>query len=135
MSFIHDMMRVHRVLCIQSTCIVYTISYICGLMSHTAQCLRTPCIITFTRMRRRVLRSHDGVCLCGYSCEQQNFVIHIHTCYLTNTRYFGITCSGITLYMLCYGYLDGGSAGFLDLLMMKSKAAVAMSFAACCASD
>lgn len=99
MSFIRDLRRVHRVLCIQSTWIVYAISYIRGLTSHTMQCLHTSCVIAFTHMRRRVLRSHDGVCLFGCSHNQQNFVIHIHTCYLTNTRYFGITCSGLMLLM------------------------------------
>lgn len=59
----------------------HTILHMCDMRSHTVQCLRTSCIITFTRMRGCVLRSHDSVCLFGCSHNRENFVIYIHTCY------------------------------------------------------
>ncbi len=47
-----------------------------------------------------------------------------------------IVCCGYTVECICsVDYCVDGSAGFLDLLMMKSNAAVAMSLAVFCASD
>lgn len=69
------------------------------------------------------------------STVMMHHVIINHTCsgLMLLMHIIYVCCDDVRTVIVC-GYL-AGSAGFLDLLMMKSNAAVAISLAACCASD